>query len=78
MKKVFFKQLGDDNRLKNTQHANGKVDKGTDVISDICPPRIPNDPMLNFWLNIKDNCSRKRIKNQGMPCNSLCIPTTVV
>ena len=28
-------------------------------------PRLPNDPMLNIWFNMKNNCSRKRIKNWG-------------
>ena len=28
--------------------------------------RLPIDPMLNIWLNIKNKvCSRKRIKNWG-------------
>ena len=36
---------------------------------------LPKDPMLNTWLNIKNNCFRERIKNWGMLCNSLCIPT---
>ena len=27
--------------------------------------------MLNMWLNIKNNCSMKKIKNRGMSCNSL-------
>ena len=30
--------------------------------------------MLNIWLNIENNCSMKKIKNQGMSCNSLLIP----
>ena len=24
--------------------------------------RLPNDPMLNIWLNMKNNCSMKKIK----------------
>ena len=44
---------------------------------------IQLDPMhayqtLNIWLNVKNNSSRKRIKNRGMSCNRLCIPTFVV
>ena len=27
--------------------------------------RIPNDRMLNIWLNIENNFSRKRIKKLG-------------
>ena len=37
-----------------------------------------NDPMLNILLNTKNNCSMKRIENQGMSFNSLWIPTFVV
>ena len=33
---------------------------------------------LNIWLNIKNNSSRKRIKNWGMSCNRLCISMFVV
>ena len=40
--------------------------------------RLPNARMLNIWLNIKNNSSRKRIRNRGMSCNILCIPTFVV
>ena len=40
--------------------------------------RLPNARMLNIWLNIKNNAPRKRIKNQGMSWNRLCIPTFVV
>ena len=40
--------------------------------------RIPNARMTNIWLNIENNFSRKRIKNWGMSCNKLCIPTFVV
>ena len=40
--------------------------------------RLQNARMLNTWLNIKNNFSRKRIKNRGMSCNRLCIPTFVV
>ena len=32
---------------------------------------LPNARMLNTWLNIKNNCSMKKIKNLGMSCNSL-------
>ena len=40
--------------------------------------RLPNARMLNSCLNIKNNCSMKKIKNQVMPCNSLWIPAFVV
>ena len=40
--------------------------------------RLPNDPMLNIWLNMKKKCSMKRIENRGMSCNSLWIPTLVI
>ena len=40
--------------------------------------RLQNARMLNIWLNIKNNSSRKRIKNRGMSCNRLCIPTFVI
>ena len=40
--------------------------------------RLPNAQMLNIWLNIKNNCSMKKIKNRGMSCNSLWIPAFVV
>ena len=50
--------------------------------SYLCRPslvsRLPNARMLNNWLNIKNNSSRKRIQNGGMSCNRLCIPTFVV
>ena len=39
---------------------------------------LPNARMLNIKLNIKNNSSRKRIKNQGLSCNRLCIPMFVV
>ena len=41
-------------------------------------PRLPNARMLNILLNIKNNCSVKKIKNRGMSCNSLWIPAFVV
>ena len=31
---------------------------------------LPNDPMLNIWLNMKNNHSMKQIKNRGMSCNA--------
>ena len=40
--------------------------------------RLPNARMLNIWLNIKNNCSMKKIKNRGMSCNSLWISAFVV
>ena len=40
--------------------------------------RLPNARMLNIWLNIKNNCSMKKIKNRGLSCNSLWIPAFVV
>ena len=40
--------------------------------------RLPNSRMLNIWLNIKNNCSMKKIKIRGMSCNSLWIPAFVV
>ena len=39
---------------------------------------LPKARMLNIWLNIKNNCSMKKIKNQGMSFNSLWIPAFVV
>ena len=33
--------------------------------------RLPNARILNIWLNIKNNSSRKRIKDRGMSCNRL-------
>ena len=44
----------------------------------VCCSRLPNARMLNIWLNIKKNCSMKKIKNQGMSCNSILIPAFVV
>ena len=43
-----------------------------------CSSRQPNDQMLNIWLNIKNNCCMKKIKNRAMSCNSLWIPAFVV
>ena len=40
--------------------------------------RLPNAPMLCMWLNIKNNCSMKKIKIRGMSCNSLWIPAFVL
>ena len=48
------------------------------ISSEMAHTRLPNTRMLNIWLNIKNNSSRKRIKNRGMSCNRLCIPTYVV
>ena len=39
---------------------------------------LPNAQMLNIWLNIKNNCSMKKIKNRGMSCNILYIPEFAV
>ena len=44
----------------------------------VCVSRLPNPLMLNCWLTMKNNCPRKRIKNQGMSCNSLWVPMFVV
>ena len=40
--------------------------------------RLPNARMLNIWLNIKNNCSMKKIQNWVMSCKSLWIPAFVV
>ena len=34
--------------------------------------RRPNPRMLNIWLNIKNNCSMKKIKNRRMSCRRNC------
>ena len=39
--------------------------------------RLLNALMLNCRLNMKSYCSRKRIKNRRVSCNSLWIPTFV-
>ena len=51
---------------------------GKELILQIQYSRLPNARMLNIWLNLKNGSSRKRIKNRGMSCNRLCIPTFVV
>ena len=39
--------------------------------------RLPNALLLNHWLNMKNNCPRKRIKTWVMSSNSLLISTFV-
>ena len=43
----------------------------------IVETRLPNARMLNIWLNIKNNSSRKRIKNRGMSCKDYDVASDV-
>ena len=57
--------------------SNGRTE--FDLISTVCAyPRLSNTLMLNRWLNMKNNCPRKRIKNQEMIYNNLWIPMFVI
>ena len=40
--------------------------------------RLPNAPMLNHRLNMKNDCRRKGFEHRGMSHNNLWIPLFVV